>query len=63
MQDYGGVAAESISQAVKNEKGKFISIDDFQLKSKIGKSVIEMLTKFDCLKGMSKSNQISLFDF
>ncbi len=38
-----------------------MSIDDFQLKSKAGKAVIEMLTKFGCFKGMSKSNQISLF--
>ena len=58
----GGVAAENIQKAVEEENGKFISIDDFQLKAKIGKSVIEMLTKFDCLKGMSKSNQMSLFD-
>ena len=55
------MAAESIREAVKEENGKFISIDDFQLKSKIGKSVIELLTKFDCLKGMNKSNQMSLF--
>ena len=58
----GGVAAENIREAVKQENGKFMSIDDFQLKSKIGKSVIEMLAKFDCLKGMNKSNQMSLFD-
>ena len=60
-QDFGGVAAESIYKAVLEEKGKFMSIDDFQLKSKAGKAVIEMLTKFGCFKGMSKSNQISLF--
>ena len=59
----GGVAAENIQKAVEDEGGKFISIDDFQIKSKIGKSVIEMLAKFDCFKGMSKSNQLSLFDF
>ena len=38
-----------------------MSIDDFQIKSKAGKSIIEMLTKFGCFEGMSKSNQISLF--
>lgn len=38
-----------------------MSIDDFQIKSKAGKSVIEMLTKLGCFEGMSKSNQISLF--
>ena len=58
----GGVAADNIQKAVEEEDGKFISIDEFQLKSKIGKSVIEMLTKFGCLNGMSKSNQLSLFD-
>lgn len=57
----GGVAAESIYNAVQAEHGKFMSIDDFQIKSKAGKSVIEMLTKFGCFEGMSKSNQLSLF--
>ena len=33
----GGVAAESIENAVKAENGKFMSIDDLQLKSKIVK--------------------------
>lgn len=60
-QDFGGVAAEGIYKAVQEEHGKFMSIDDFQLKSKAGKAVIEMLTKFGCFEGMSKSNQISLF--
>ena len=60
-QDYGGVAAEGIYKAVEEEHGKFISIDDFQIKSKAGKAVIDMLTKFGCFNGMSKSNQISLF--
>ena len=57
----GGVAAEGIYNAVKEENGKFMSIDDFQIKSKAGKAVIEMLTKFGCFEGMSKINQISLF--
>ena len=57
----GGVAAESIENAVKAENGKFMSIDDLQYKAKIGNSVVELLTKFGCLEGMSKSNQLSLF--
>ena len=57
----GSVAAESIYKAVQEENGKFMSIDDFQIKSKAGKAIIEMLTKFGCFEGMSKSNQISLF--
>ena len=41
--------------------GKFMSIDDMKIRSKIGASVIEMLQKVGCLKGMSQSNQLSLF--
>ena len=53
--------AISNNRLVKEENGKFMSIDDFQIKSKAGKSIIEMLTKFGCFEGMSKSNQLSLF--
>ena len=38
-----------------------MSIDDMKIRSKVGKSVIELLEKVGCLKGMSQSNQISLF--
>jgi len=38
-----------------------MSIDDMRIRSKIGNSVVELLEKFGCLKGMSQSNQISLF--
>ena len=44
----GEVAAEGIYKAVKEEKGKFMSIDDFQIKSKVGNAIIEMLSKFGC---------------
>ena len=56
----GEVAAEGIYEAVKKE-GKFMCIDDLQVKAKIGKSMVELLGKFGCLDGMSQSNQISLF--
>ena len=55
----GTVAADSIIEARKD--GKFMSIDDLRIRSKAGKSVIEMLTNAGCLEGMSKSNQMSLF--
>lgn len=38
-----------------------MSIDDLKIRSKIGKSVAELLEKFGCLKGMAQSNQMSLF--
>ena len=55
----GTVAAEGIDTAKR--EGKFMSIDDMKIRSKIGKSVIELLEKVGCLKGMSQSNQMSLF--
>ena len=55
----GTVAAEGIDDAKK--EGKFMSIDDMKIRSKIGKSVIELLERVGCLKGMSQSNQMSLF--
>ena len=55
----GTVAAQGIQEARKD--GSFMSIDDLKIRSKVGKSVIEMLTNAGCLKGMSQSNQMSLF--
>ena len=55
----GNVAAESIYKARLEEP--FECIEDMQARSKIGKSVTELLEKFGCLKGMTKSNQMSLF--
>lgn len=55
----GTVAADSIIDARKD--GRFMSIDDLKIRSRAGKSVIEMLTNAGCLEGMSQSNQMSLF--
>ena len=55
----GTVAALGIAEARK--EGKFMSIDDMKIRSKIGDSVAELLKKFGCLEGMSQSNQMSLF--
>ena len=55
----GDVAANSIYSARLEEP--FECIEDMQIRSKIGKSVTELLDKFGCLKGMTLSNQMSLF--
>ena len=55
----GTVAAQSIQEARK--EGEFMSIEDMKIRAKVGKSTIEMLEKAGCLKGMSQSNQMSLF--
>ena len=55
----GTVAAQGIEEARKD--GEFMSISDLKIRAKIGKSAIEMLQNAGCLKGMSESNQMSLF--
>ena len=55
----GNIAAEGLYNAAQEEP--FECIDDMQMRAKIGKSVTELLDKFGCLKGMTKSNQMSLF--
>ena len=55
----GDVAAEGIYKARLEEA--FESIEDMQQRSKIGKSVTDLLDKAGCLKGMTQSNQLSLF--
>lgn len=55
----GTVAAKGIEEAKKD--GPFMSINDLQIRSKVGKSVIEILRNAGCLDGMPESNQMSLF--
>ena len=55
----GTVAAKGIAEAKK--EGKFMSVDDMKIRSKIGDSVAEILRQYGCLEGMSQSNQLSLF--
>ncbi len=57
---FGTVAAEGVKEARKN--GDFMSINDLQIRAKLGSSGIEMLRNAGCLNGMSQSNQMSFFD-
>lgn len=56
---FGTVAADSVVNARKD--GEFSSIQDLKIRAKLGKIAIEVLQNSGCLKGMSESNQISLF--
>lgn len=56
----GAAAAASIAQA--RENGEFKSIEDLRQRSRISKSVVEVLRKHGALSGMPESNQLSLFD-
>lgn len=60
-QDFGPIDAENIFNARQGEP--FECVDDLQERSKIGKVAVEILQKFGLLKGMTKSNQMSLFSF
>ena len=56
---FGTIAAEGIEKA--RQDGIFDSIDELKIRAKLGKSGIELLRNAGCLKGMTESNQLSLF--
>ena len=55
----GTTAAINIMNAMK--AGDIFSLEDLRTRAKISKSVVEILEKNGALKGMSKTNQLSLF--
>lgn len=57
----GNVAAEAIFKAV-HEDIPISSIDNLKKRAKIGNSAVELLKKFDCLRGLPESDQVSFFD-
>ena len=58
----GNVAALNIQNAHQKE-GKFMSVEELKIRAVVGKSAVELLEKAGCLKGMTLSNQMSLFTF
>jgi DNA polymerase III subunit alpha, Gram-positive type len=56
----GNVAAEGIYSAAQEKP--FGSIEDVRKRAKIGNSAIELLKKFNCLRGLPESDQMSFFD-
>lgn len=55
----GASAAENIMNAMQS--GTVFSIDELRTRAKVSKSVLELLEKTGALKGMSKTNQLSMF--
>ena len=55
----GEAAAESLSEVGKTTE--YMSIEDMIQKTKVNKSVIEILRDCGCLEGMPESSQMSLF--
>jgi DNA polymerase-3 subunit alpha (Gram-positive type) len=59
IQGLGDKAAENL--VAERDKGRFISIEDLRNRTKISKTVIEVMKDNGILEGMQESNQLSLF--
>ena len=57
----GEKAADAIVEAAKD--GPFLSKDDFRQRTKVSKSIIDLMDELGLLGELPESNQISLFDF
>lgn len=57
----GEKAADAIVEAAKD--GPFLSKDDFRQRTKVSKTVIDLMDDLGLLGDLPESNQISLFDF
>ena len=57
----GEAAADAIVEAAKN--GPFLSKDDFRQRTKVSKTIVELMDSLNLLGKLPESNQISLFDF
>ncbi|MFD0616753.1 PolC-type DNA polymerase III [Paenibacillus sp. GCM10027629] len=59
IQGIGENAARSIAAA--KDQGEYLSIEDFQMRSKASKTIVEVLGQMGCFRGLPESNQLSLF--
>ena len=57
----GEKAAEAVEEAAKD--GPFLSKDDFRQRTKVSKTVIDLMANMGILADLPESNQLSLFDF
>lgn len=57
----GDKAAEAVVEAAKD--GPFLSKDDFRSRTKVSKTVIDLMDDLGILGDLPESNQLSLFDF
>ncbi|HHV39424.1 MAG TPA: PolC-type DNA polymerase III [Tepidimicrobium sp.] len=63
LKSLDGVGENAAKQIVKERrKGKFLSIEDLIVRTKITKPALEALKAHNCLNGLPESNQMSLFN-
>ncbi|MDR3091818.1 MAG: PolC-type DNA polymerase III [Clostridiales bacterium] len=55
----GGAAAQSVTAA--RENGEFATIEDFANRTKVNKTVLDIMRKSGVFGGMSETNQLTLF--
>jgi DNA polymerase-3 subunit alpha (Gram-positive type) len=57
----GDKAAEAVVDAAKD--GEFLSKDDFRMRTKVSKTVIDLMSDLGIFGNLPETNQLSLFDF
>ena len=61
IEGLGDKAADAVVEAAKN--GPFLSKDDFRQRTKVSKTVIDLMDDLGLMGELPESNQLSLFDF
>lgn len=61
IEGMGDKAADGVQIAAKD--GPFLSLDDFQERTKASRTTIDTMVRLHILEGLPESNQLSLFDF
>lgn len=59
LQGLGGSAAERI--VAERENGPFMSVEDFRTRTKVSKTIVDLLRKMGCFAGMTETDQLTLF--
>jgi len=59
LPNLGGTAAQNIAEA--RDGSGYLSVEEFQQRSHINKTAVEVLRKHGCLDGLPESTQLSLF--
>jgi DNA polymerase-3 subunit alpha (Gram-positive type) len=61
IEGLGDKAADAIVEAAKD--GPFLSKDDFRERTKVSKTMVDLMDSLNLLGNLPESNQLSLFDF